>query len=440
VDAEAIGVGFLLSALNRRELYSLADVIGTRVTQDEMAAMSTPALRERLSNSSPDLVRRWLREYMDHQVRGTERPAAHDSVPRMWSLFIPHPPLLPTVSHSRLHNRRGRACPAQEAMVQIHARPAAGTGALAGGGAGDAHAAVATIGGYPAPIAVAPAGGAAAVGGARIPPAATTGPPPSPTPDRAPTPPVPSAAPPTGAVVAAPIRLGSAETPDEPAECLACLQDLTYGTTKSIGVCGHRFCYPCAVQTIRDAMSREGVSVPHCPSCDGDGPAAGGAGDRAGSVGGRGHISEAAVEAVAMWCLYNPGGLPEGVRPLGPDEVSRFVNLSITAALRGGSGSGGDGGRALTCPNPACGRLFAVDGPPGAAPEQSYCPNCAVSLCGSCGLAWEPHHAGRSCADTVESARRDAEVSAARAALGEGATGGTWKPCPACGNALSKFR
>jgi hypothetical protein len=316
----------------------------------------------------------------------------------------------------------------------------------------------------PAPVAVVTAriggggggGGAGGGGGGTLNNAASPRPPaPAPAPAPAPT-----SAPATGAGAAAGagVGVGGAEwvgdgfSPDTPVECPACLGDFTRATSVALGVCGHRMCYPCAIQTIRGGMSGDAAGVAQCPTCAGE---AGAAGVRMGSagVGGRGFVSEEAVRSVYTWCRYHPRGLPADVRPLSDTEVERFVDMTVAAVI-GGAGTpaaaGGAGGadaaaasseRTLQCPNPACRRPIVVDVPATAPPVESRCPYCTTTtLCRSCGMAWAPHHAGQSCEAAAAAVRREAAAAMAAQELNAGAIAGSWKPCPGCGEALSKFR
>jgi len=229
-------------------------------------------------------------------------------------------------------------------------------------------------------------------------------------------------------------------------ECLACFDDCRPSQAVAMGDCGHKVCYLCAIDSIREALSKEGnkVRCPYCPAppaaAAGGGAGAPGHGPalvRAPSLGpsvGSGYVSQEAVLKVRHYCRRSDVTMPAGKRPLSDEEGERVINKLVAASLGGEGGGGGDAERTFTCPNPRCGKLIIVGA--GEAAVEAPCPYCSETLCQSCGVAWAPHHAGRTCAGTRDELRRAATLAEFDAA----GAAGTFKPCPGCGAAIFKGR
>lgn len=198
-------------------------------------------------------------------------------------------------------------------------------------------------------------------------------------------------------------------------------------------LCGtglHKACRLCTLQLIRNELGPTASRV-CCPMCVDGAKAAPPVDGKLDAFDANHSIPEAAIYAIQAWSNANPAPDLKGVRPLSVDEVKRFSDLQLSAALKK---TGSLIEKSVKCPNPKCGTTILADG------QHAYpanCPHCSFTICGSCGIDWaRSQHAHMDC--KAAAVRLKAEDEAAGVASTE--AGQTFKRCPTCGTGITHYR
>ena len=182
-------------------------------------------------------------------------------------------------------------------------------------------------------------------------------------------------------------------------ECIFCAQSCAVDDRIVLCDVGHEVCGSCAVQTLRVSLTQDATSVP-CPKCKVDSGA--GSPDTGSDITSAiPWINSAAVAATQAWSAMAAatGLLPEGVRPLGTEEVNRYSRVMVCEAMKACD----KGERLVRCPNSACGAMHVAPTPPESGcssstapqPQPVPCGYCKTIFCVLCGADWdEARHKG----------------------------------------------